>query len=60
MDIIFKALGKILNLFMGVKLYDVYKKGDQKKYNRIHGILILCAIILLFGSLFVFGILEYL
>jgi len=45
---------------MGVKLYDIYKKGDQKKYNRIHGILILCAIILLFRSLFVFGILEYL
>ena len=60
MDTIFKVLGKILNLFMGKKLYDIYEKGDQKKYNRIHGILILCGIVLLFGSLIVFGILEYL
>ena len=54
------AILKLLNLLFGIKLYDEYKKGNKEKFYKIHLLIIVFCIVLIFGSLFVFGILEYL
>ncbi len=57
---IIEAVLKLFSLLFNFKLYDEYQKGNKKKFYKINGIIIVCCIVILFGSLIVFGILEYL